>query len=85
MKCQNEWIVTNQFEDVDENVVVRLQDELGILAILRDPPESHDGLVGKIPVRVDEILLYNVSIPEKEDWHQMASMMWHCVTPSHGN
>ena len=49
-------------EYVDERVVVRLQRELRVLAVLRDPAQTHDALQRQVLIAVVEVTLDYVSV-----------------------
>ena len=49
-------------EDVDERVVVALQDELRLAAVLRDPLKSHQRLHRQVRIDVAEVALHDVAV-----------------------
>ena len=54
--------VAQQREHVDENVVVGLEDEARVRAVLGDPLERRDALVAQVVVGVEEVLLHDVAV-----------------------
>ena len=54
--------VPDQREHVHEDVVVGLQHKLGVRAVVGDPLECGDALVGEVVVAVEEVLLDDVAV-----------------------
>ena len=54
--------VAHQAVDVDEDVVVRLEDVVGLRAVGGCPLEPRHGLVGQVAVAVHEVLLHDVAV-----------------------
>ena len=51
-----------EFKDVNDNVVVRNENVLGIATKRSCPAKRHDGFERWVHVTVDEVLLHNVSV-----------------------
>ena len=54
------WQVRHQRERVHDDIIVRLQHELGVAAIRRHPLQRRDRLVSQVTVGVDEAGLYDI-------------------------
>lgn len=54
-----------KFEGVNEDVVVEFDDDLCLRAVLGDPSETQNSLVGQVVVGVRKLALHDISVNER--------------------
>ncbi len=54
--------MTDEIENIDENVIVHFEDEIRLWTIDGNPLEPHYSLVSQVPIRVQKVFLNYVPV-----------------------